>query len=211
MTLSPETASYWLCGVWYFTWWIAAVFASKAVSRPRPGGDLLHRVFAAIGTVLLFWSPTTATAFVSHLATASGLGPAAMHWILPLWVAPPIVGWTLCGGIVLSFAFCWWARLHLGRLWSGLVTTKADHRIVDTGPYRIVRHPIYTGVIAAACFTACIKASLPAFAGFGFLWLGFWMTARVEEAFLRQELGAGPYDAYRNRTPMLFPGMGTAR
>ena len=59
------------------------------------------------------------------------------------------------GAVVLAlltipgFLFAWWARLHLGRLWSGTVTRKADHRIVDTGPYAIVRHPIYTGLLAS--------------------------------------------------------------
>ena len=92
-------------------------------------------------------------------------------------------------------------------MWSGLTTVKADHRVVDTGPYRWVRHPIYTGVIAAALFTAAIEASVSGFLGFALIALGFWMTARIEEAFLRQELGAEAYDAYAKRTPMLVPGL----
>ena len=209
MMLTPETASYWLCFVWYITWWMAAVFASKAAARPRLDGGLWHRLFTAIGVVLLFWSPTRPAGYEAGLAGAAHLDPRdVLHWTQPLWTIPESAGWALCAGIVLSFAFCWWARVHLGTLWSGLVTTKADHRIVETGPYRIVRHPIYTGVIAAAFLTACIKSSLPAFAGFGFIWLGFWMTARVEEAFLRQQLGREPYDDYRRRTPMLFPLIG---
>jgi protein-S-isoprenylcysteine O-methyltransferase Ste14 len=213
MALSPETASYWIWFAWYFSWGVAALTAAKVASRPKLGGTLWHRLFAFLGVMLLFWSPTTPTAWVTRLATAigaaTGLDQAqVLHWTLPLVAVPTDVGWGLCGAIVLSFAFCWWARLHLGALWSGLVTTKADHRIVDTGPYGIVRHPIYTGVITAALFTAAIKASLPAFAGFGLIWLGFWMTARVEEGFLRQQLGPESYDAYRRRVPMLFPFMG---
>ena len=50
------------------------------------------------------------------------------------------------------------ARLYLGRLWSSSVTKKADHRVVDSGPYAIVRHPIHTGVIAAIFATAILKA-----------------------------------------------------
>jgi len=88
------------------------------------------------------------------------------------------------------------------------VTTKADHHIVDTGPYRLVRHPIYTGAIFAALATAFIKASPAAFLGFALIALGFWMTARVEERFLRQELGPEAYDAYSRRTPMLIPFTG---
>ena len=50
--------------------------------------------------------------------------------------------------VLLGLGFTWWARIHLGRLWSSSVTRKAVHRVVDTGPYGIVRHPIYTGIIA---------------------------------------------------------------
>ena len=55
-------------------------------------------------------------------------------------------------------------RIHLGALWSGSITRKADHRIVDTGPYGVVRHPIYTGLIAAAIAMAAVKATPVAFA-----------------------------------------------
>ena len=66
---------------------------------------------------------------------------------------------------VMGFGFAWWARLHLGQLWSAFVTRKAGHRIVDTGPYGIVRHPIYTGIIAAAIALALVKGTVIALAG----------------------------------------------
>jgi protein-S-isoprenylcysteine O-methyltransferase Ste14 len=55
----------------------------------------------------------------------------------------------LVGATVSGFAFSWWARIVLGRLWSSGVTRKTDHRIVTTGPYKVVRHPIYSGIIIA--------------------------------------------------------------
>lgn len=51
--------------------------------------------------------------------------------------------------MIAGFAFCWWARIHLGRLWSMRVTKKEGHHVVDTGPYGVVRHPIYTGILVA--------------------------------------------------------------
>jgi protein-S-isoprenylcysteine O-methyltransferase Ste14 len=63
------------------------------------------------------------------------------------------------GLIVVGILFAWWARVHLGKLWSGGVERMADHRVVDSGPYAIVRHPIYTGLIAAALATAVIRAT----------------------------------------------------
>ena len=60
-----------------------------------------------------------------------------------------------------AFAFAWWARLTMGRLWSGYVSRTADHRIVDNGPFAIVRHPIYSAIIFAACQEATKAARRP--------------------------------------------------
>ena len=107
--------------------------------------------------------------------------------------------------VVAGLAFAWWARLHLGSLWSSSVTKKADHRIVDTGPYRLVRHPIYTGFLLSIAATAGQLGTAYAVAGVLFFVAGFWIKARLEERFLRVELGEGDYDAYRRRVPMLLP------
>lgn len=79
------------------------------------------------------------------------------------------------------------------------------HRTVDTGPYGIVRHPIYTGILIAAFATAAAKGTVMGIAGALVMTLGLWMKARLEEAWLRSELGADAYDAYRQRVPMLLP------
>jgi protein-S-isoprenylcysteine O-methyltransferase Ste14 len=68
-----------------------------------------------------------------------------------------------------------------------------------------VRHPIYTGIILAALATAAQLGTALAVAGAVVLWVGFWIKARLEERFLRDELGEGAYDAYRQRVPMLVP------
>src|SRR5207248_11399348 len=85
-----------------------------------------------------------------------------------------------------GFAFTWWARLHLGKLWSAFVTRKDEHRIIDTGPYRIVRHPIYTGIFLATVAAAVLKGNLYAFTGAFLIVVGFWIKARLEERFLSE-------------------------
>jgi protein-S-isoprenylcysteine O-methyltransferase Ste14 len=92
-------------------------------------------------------------------------------------------------------------------MWSSSVTRKADHHIVDTGPYAFVRHPIYTGIITACAAMAAQRGTVAGLAGLVLVILGFWIKARLEERFLRIELGAEPYDAYAKRTGMLFPGL----
>jgi protein-S-isoprenylcysteine O-methyltransferase Ste14 len=123
----------------------------------------------------------------------------------PLWSAPEAMNWIWFLLVLAGFAFCWWARLHLGRLWSGFTTLKEGHYLVDSGPYGIVRHPIYSGAIFAAMMTAALNATLLSVLGFLALAVGFAMVARLEERFLRQQLGEQIYDAYAARVPMLAP------
>jgi protein-S-isoprenylcysteine O-methyltransferase Ste14 len=123
-----------------------------------------------------------------------------------LWDVPETIAW---GAPVLAgcgFAFAWWARLHLGALWSSSVTRKEDHRIVDSGPYGIVRHPIYTGMLIGTLALVAVSGRVLALAGFAILALGIYIKARLEERFLSAELGADAYLAYRSRVPMLVPG-----
>jgi protein-S-isoprenylcysteine O-methyltransferase Ste14 len=106
-----------------------------------------------------------------------------------------------------GFLLTAWARIHLGRLWSGNITRKPDHRIVDTGPYGLVRHPIYSGLILSACATAAMRGVLSAALGALAFALAFYLKARLEEQFLRVELGPS-YDAYARRVGMLVPSLG---
>jgi protein-S-isoprenylcysteine O-methyltransferase Ste14 len=85
------------------------------------------------------------------------------------------------------------------------VTRKSDHRIIDSGPYAIVRHPIYTGILLAVLATMAAKGTIPGIAGAVSMTLAIWMKARLEERWLSQELDAGAYDAYRRKVPMLLP------
>ena len=69
----------------------------------------------------------------------------------------------------------------------------------------IVRHPIYTGILLAAVATAVVSGTLCAILGAACLIIGYWIKARLEERFLRGELGADAYNSYRRRVPMLVP------
>ena len=121
------------------------------------------------------------------------------------WPPPAAVAWAMVALVGLGFVFAWWARIHLGMLWSASVTIKADHKVIDTGPYALVRHPIYTGMILSAAATAAAIGSGTAILGAAVMALGLWIKARLEERFLREQLGAAAYDSYRARVPMLIP------
>ncbi len=114
-------------------------------------------------------------------------------------------GDALAAVALLGIVFAWWARIHLGRLWSGTITLKQDHRIIDSGPYGLVRHPIYTGLILSILATAAAQATVTGLLGAAAIFLGLWMKARAEERLLTAELGAEAYGGYRRRVPMLVP------
>lgn len=174
--------------VWLVTWWAAAFWSTRAVRRPAPGSQLAYRAVVIAGCVLLFGLTDN-----GHAAGSSVWRPGAIAGVLFVVV-------TIAG-----FAFTWWARLTLGTLWSSGVTRKADHRVVDTGPYALTRHPIYTGVILSAFATAFVPLTPITVPGAALIAFGFYLKARLEEGFLRQELGAEAYDEYARRVPMLVP------
>lgn len=122
----------------------------------------------------------------------------------PEWDFGAPLMWAMAALVLTGGAFAWWARIHLGAYWSGTVTRKEGHRIIDTGPYALVRHPIYTGLILAGIATAFARGHFASVFGAGLMALGFWMKARLEENFLSVDLGA-EYAAYRKRVPMLVP------
>jgi protein-S-isoprenylcysteine O-methyltransferase Ste14 len=193
--MTARLASNILWVVFYTTWIAAVVWSGKTKTQMRTDMGGLHRLFTALGAILLF-------APLGRLADGQ---PVLQALFGRLWPASEVADWGLLALTVAGFAFCWWARLHLGRLWSGFVTLKEDHRVVDTGPYGMVRHPIYSGVMFACLMTALQHATPAALVGAGLVAIGFSMTAKIEEGFLRSQLGADAYDGYRQRVGMLIP------
>jgi protein-S-isoprenylcysteine O-methyltransferase Ste14 len=97
-----------------------------------------------------------------------------------------------------------WARRHLGCYWSGEIAIKVDHRLIRSGPYRFVRHPIYTAMLGMFAGTAVVSGQLHAALGLAMAGFAYWRKIRLEEANLRKAFGP-EYDAYRRATGSLVP------
>jgi protein-S-isoprenylcysteine O-methyltransferase Ste14 len=104
-----------------------------------------------------------------------------------------------------SAAFGIWARRHLGRNWSADVRIAVGHELVRTGPYRVVRHPIYAAMLGMFLGTAISSGQLHGLVGLALLLFAYARKTRLEEAILQQHFGA-QWDEYRRSTWALLPG-----
>jgi protein-S-isoprenylcysteine O-methyltransferase Ste14 len=121
-----------------------------------------------------------------------------------LWQRTLALG-VLSDCIVLAgIAFTIWARITLGRNWSAEVTFKQDHELIESGPYALTRHPIYTGMIFMALGTAINYGRALGFALFLTLCAAFWWKAREEERIMSKHF-PDAYPEYKTRVRAIVP------
>jgi len=110
-------------------------------------------------------------------------------------------------GIVLAaagVAFAIWARWHLGANWSATVSIREQHDLIRSGPYRAVRHPIYTGLLLAIMATVLIVGEFRALLAFAIVLASFYLKARKEDAWLAREFGE-TFESHAKQTGMFLP------
>ena len=186
MTLAPDAAIIGAWLIWLITWILAAGWSARVASHHDLGAESPSRVLTLAAIVMLL---------ASYWPVSWGV----------LWTTSPTIGWSMFLIVVLGLAFTWTARLHLGPLWSSTSAPTEDHRIVDTGPYGIVRHPVYAGLLLAVIATAIERGRIESVAAALVLIAGVSLRAKLEERFLRRDLGDDVYGSYRRRVPMLVP------
>jgi protein-S-isoprenylcysteine O-methyltransferase Ste14 len=190
VTIPPTLAVRYAWTGWIVSWLLAALWSSRAERRPPRETEIVYRAITVVGTVLLF-----------------GVHPRWGWAAMQLWNTRADLAWFLVAITLLGFAVAWWARIALGRLWSSGVTVKADHDMITAGPYRFVRHPIYSGLLLSVFATAVLFATGAAAVGAAAIIVGAVIKARIEEQFLRSQLGDERYTSYARRVPMLVPFM----
>ncbi len=168
-------------------WWLASRGA-KPVARREPLGSRLLHVLPLLLAFMLLSTGKVPGSFLNER-----LFPWA-PW--EFWVAVFVAG--------AGMLFTVWARVHLGGNWSGIVTVKHDHELIVSGPYAIVRHPIYTGLLVAFIGSAMARGELRGVLAVLIAWWALWRKLRLEERWMAERFGQ-QYEAYCRRVPALVP------
>jgi protein-S-isoprenylcysteine O-methyltransferase Ste14 len=187
MLVTPGEAIRW-GWIAFWLYWLAAAFGLKKTKQSESWLGRLSYTLPLFGaSALLAWP----AAHRGWLGVRFVPFNAAMEWI---GAAATVAGLLLAV----------WARRSLGANWSAMVTLKEGHELIRSGPYRRIRHPIYTGILLAFLGTAIAVGRVEALVAFAIVWASFWAKARREESFLAQEFG-DRFEAHRQKTGMFLP------
>jgi protein-S-isoprenylcysteine O-methyltransferase Ste14 len=176
------------CWLVFLSYCVLSALKRKAAKKKEPWRERLrHVVPVMIALCLLFM----------HELSYAWLG---MRFVPEI----PAIGVTGAALTAIGVALAIWARWHIGENWSAVVSIRAEHELVRTGPYRTMRHPIYGGVLLAMIGTALAVGEVRALVGVAIAWIAFYWKARKEEAWLRLEFGGG-FEAHEKQTGMFLP------
>lgn len=179
-----------IAGLWAAWWiyWHVAAFGTKPARRRESVASRVSHILPLALAVALFIRPGMA-------------GPALGAPILARAASFDIIGALL---VAAGLALAVWARLHLAGNWSGTVTLKRDHELVRSGPYALVRHPIYTGLLLAAIGTVIAIDRWSALVALALMAVAFLRKIAIEERFMAEAFGPA-YAAYSRGTARLVP------
>jgi protein-S-isoprenylcysteine O-methyltransferase Ste14 len=172
---------------WLAYWFFAALHVKRMQRRERSSSLLLNRGLLAIGALLLAFERQPLLWLSERFLPLS----TAFYWIGLVMLAT---------GLALAV----WARRHLGRNWSGIVTVKQDHELIRSGPYGLARHPIYTGLLLAILGTAVAIGEWRGLIAFALITAAFMLKFKTEERFMSETFGE-QYARYRAEVRSLIP------
>lgn len=174
-----------ICGLYF----IASAFLTQKIRQKEAGGKRTLDQFLILGGYVLLFPVLHGALWDRPLLSAA--------WMAPLGKIGAVMA-------VIGLAFTIWARKTLGQYWSRIVAVKEDHKLVQSGPYRVIRHPLYTGLLLAIPGTALTFGLWRCFIGAALVCAAFLWRARREDELLAGQFGA-EFAAYRARSGRLLP------
>ena len=186
----PLVYSYLFPAMWlsYVAYWWAMSRNVKVTERRESMPSRLARLVVLVCAVALLWLPSVPIpALGERFLSVSGV------WF-----------WSGSAVTAVGLLFAVWARRHLGRNWSQAVTVKKGHELITSGPYALVRHPIYTGLLLAFVGSAVARGEWRGLLAVALVFGALWRKLRLEEKWMRAQFGES-YEAYSRRVAALVP------
>src|SRR5713101_1339006 len=176
------------CWILFAVIWLLAAFATKqSVYRESRLQRMRYVIPILLGGFLL--------------AKGHRLSDPLNHRVIPHVEA---LAWTGAVSCIVGLAFCIWARFTLGRNWSAVVTLKGGHELITNGPYALVRHPIYTGLLTMFVATVLVRGHVAGIIAIPFVFGSFWIKLRYEEKLMLKQFPE-QYSAYQKRVKLIVP------
>lgn len=188
--LSPQVASNWAGYLWLpvVIVWVAMRASVKQTQRTEDMGKYAVHVFCLLLSFWLLFERDTPLGMLERI-------------VVPQTPAVLLLGLVLTiSGVALAI----WSRLSLGANWSAIVTLKKGHELVRSGPYRWIRHPIYSGILLGLIGSALVRGHLRGWLGFVIFLASIYFKARREERLLHGQFGE-TFDDHARRTGMFLP------
>ena len=185
------TNSMQICSDLWLAFWVFWLLAALRTKRATERVDWVQRFYYTLPVAMAYY-----LMFFMDIDV-----PWLQHRFLPRTQALAI------SAIFITFAgmaFAIWARVYLGRNSSSAPTIKEQHQLIRSGPYRFVRHPIYTGLLLAMAGTSLANGKIRGGVAVLLCWIGWVIKIRMEERFMTRAFG-DEYEEYRRSTGALFP------
>ncbi|MHB1764572.1 MAG: methyltransferase family protein [Gammaproteobacteria bacterium] len=174
--------------VWAIYWMAVGRARLKPVEQRESRLERLSHIIPIVVAIILFNLPPALSGILSR--------PFLKWTFINYWIG--------YGVTVVALLFTVYARHYLGGNWSGTVTLKRDHTLIQAGPYRWIRHPIYTGLIGALAGSAFASARWQGLLAFAIILVTLIVKLRREERWMGEHFGVA-YADYRRRSWALFP------
>lgn len=173
--------------IFLVVWLVASTLTKRSVYRESRAQRLGYSVLLVAGYFLLVRGDRLPYPLNAHVVPALD-----------------VIAWTGAVLCIAGLGFCIWARLTLGRNWSGAVTLKEGHELIESGPYRLVRHPIYTGLITMYLASVIVLRHVGGIVGLALVFASFWIKLSHEEKVMLKQF-PDQYRAYQRRVKRIIP------
>jgi protein-S-isoprenylcysteine O-methyltransferase Ste14 len=174
--------------VGYLAYWWGISTNVKETERQESLSSRLVRLVSMICAVALLWLPAVRPRLLDERFLPLGA------WCF--WTGAAVTA----GGMLFSV----WARRYLGKNWSQAVTLKQGHELIQGGPYALVRHPIYTGLLLAFFGCAVARGEWRGLLAVSLVFGALWHKLKLEEKWMRAQFGQS-YQVYAGRVRALVP------